>query len=149
MSSNIRRDYLHRQLPIREFAAWLLGGVVGLYIGVRVGLKIENNIGPCIGGALGWFIVGGSFWRLSKVIFRSTPKLAISVYAARLGFIGMTAGIFVSDFIAVKTNTSGLIAAVWGPVAGLIVGLAMGIKSKKRMVQKKDGRQETKTASEP
>lgn len=76
-----------------------------MYIGVQVGLIIENNIGPVIGGALGWFI-------------------------------GIIIGTLISDFVAVKTNTSRLIAVSWGPIAGLILGTAMGMYVTKRLLQK-------------
>src|SRR5947208_10680414 len=122
MSSNMWKDHSHHQLPIREFAAWLLGGILGLCAGVRVGLIIQNNVGPIIGGTLGWLIVGGSFSRITRFLFRSRPKKTISLAAARMGFMGMLIGTFVSDFIAVKTATSRLAAVIWGPIAGLIVG---------------------------
>jgi hypothetical protein len=132
MYSSESPDNSNQQVAIREFAAWLIGGVVGLVVGVIIGLRVHNNIGPIIGGILGWCASGGISLRIIRKLFQSEPKHVLSVGAARTAFFGMILGAFALDFIAVKTDTSRLTGAMIGSVAGLVVGGYIGKSLTKR-----------------
>jgi len=131
-------DYVHTQVSIRGFAAWLAGAALGFYIGVC--LMLPGNLAPVVGGTLGWLIGGYVLCRLIKVFWRSKPKYTISARTASSALLGMTIGGLIGDFLSVKFEVSRLIWPSLGLAAGLFVGGLLGHASTKATLQEEQKR---------
>jgi hypothetical protein len=129
-------DYIHSQVAVRHIVAWIIGGLIGLWLGLEVSILISDGIILILGGMIGW-LIGGYIGRcIIQKTFRSMPKLTVSARTASTAIFGLLIGSIFGDFISVYTNTSRAIGAVAGMLIGIMAGGAIGTVSTKYALKK-------------